>query len=138
MMFPLTLDLLAKRWSTGLEHQPRPIADTDAPSAVAGSLPPSDLQQTQGDIPYEEPITNPGRGVTVVEVKNITSLKTHAVGLAKRRADLTLIQEHATSECDAARFKAEFRSLQKTDFSIIATRSQHLQTFWRCWRYCLS
>ena len=75
MMFPLTLDLLAKRWSTGLEHQPGPIADTDAPSAVAGSLPPSDLQQTQGDIPCEEPITNPGRGITVVDVKNITNLR---------------------------------------------------------------
>ena len=97
MMYPLTLDLLAWRWSTGLEHQPGPIADTDAPSAVAGSLPPSDLQQTRGDMPHEEPNTNPGRGITVVEVKNITSLKTHSVGLAKRRADLTLIQEHAAS-----------------------------------------
>ena len=97
MMFPLTLDLLAKRWSTGLEHQPGPIAVSTAPPAVASSLPPSDLQQHQGDIPYEEPITNPGRGITVVEVKNITSLKTHSVGLAKRRADLTLIHEHAAS-----------------------------------------
>ena len=113
MMFPLTLDLLAKRWSTGLEHQPGPAAATDAPSVVAGSLPPSDLQQALGAIPYDEPFTNPGRGITVVEVKNITSLGTHAVGLAKRRADLTLIQEHAASEYDAARFKAEFRSSHK-------------------------
>ena len=97
MMFPLTLDLLAWRWSTGLEHQPGPLADSAAQPAVASSLPPRDMQQPQGDIPYEEPLTNPGRGITVVEVKNITCLKTHAVGLAKRRADLTLIQERAAN-----------------------------------------
>ena len=118
MMFPLTLDLLAWRWSTGLEHQPGPRADTAAQSAVASSLPPRDLQQPQGDIPYEEPLSNPGRGISVVEVKNITCLKTHAVGLAKRRADLTLIQEHAANEYDAARFKAEFRSMHRRTLAL--------------------
>ena len=46
----------------------------------------------------------------MVEVKNITCLKTPALGLAKRKADLTLLQEHAASAFEAARFKADFRS----------------------------
>ena len=123
MMYPLTLDLLAWRWSTGLEHQPGPTdvaprgcamrmldsASTGPPEAAI-SLPSRDMQEPQSDIPYDEPRTNPGRGITVVEVKNITCLKTHATGLAKRMADLTLIQEHAASDFEAARFKTDFRS----------------------------
>ena len=69
-------------------------------------------------MPYDEPRTHPGRGITVVEVKNITCLKTHASGLAQRRADLTLIQEHAASDFEAARFKADFRSQHRRTLAL--------------------
>ena len=41
------------------------------------------------------PFTSPTKGHVVIELKNITSLKTHAAALGNRRADLSLILEHS-------------------------------------------
>ena len=61
----------------------------------------------------------------MVEVKNITCLKTHASGLAKRLADLTLIQEHAASDFEAARFKADFRSQHRRTLALSPPDRNH-------------
>ncbi len=125
-MLPLSFNLLAWRWSTGLEHQPGPTMAPSSVDALRRNLlakqpktktlhhePQGSDEPQCRELPYDEPDTQPGRGISVIEVKNITCLNTHAVGLAKRRADFTLVQEHAADKFEAAKFKAEFRSAHR-------------------------
>ena len=76
-------------------------------------------------LPYDEPDTKPGRGISVIEVQNITYLNTHAAGLAQRRADLTLLQEHAANKFEAARFKAEFRAQHRRALELSPADRNH-------------
>ena len=58
------------------------------------------------------PCTNPAKGHVVIELKNVTSLKTHAAAMGNRRADLSLLVEHSLSPPALGAMRSTFH----TDF----------------------
>jgi hypothetical protein len=135
-MHVLTFSLVAWRWSTGMPSHPGPpdlARRVSTKRAIPDCPPPAlHMQEATADTQWfnieedneqeQAPPWCTEHGL-FLESKNVTSLLTHEVGMARRQARLSLVQEHSLPAYELKQMK--FRYKHDHERQLVASPTDH-------------